>query len=110
MLKTDEEKEILGGTLIEDEDLDRIIRDMGDEEVMVYGDLSRELDNDEKSILRLNPKMATFERVTRKGVRGDVEEAFAEIRYNRIFEGEDTKEVEEGVEITDEEREKFEQI
>ena len=54
--------------------------------------------------------MATFQRVTRKGVRGDVEEAFAKIRYNRIFEGEDTKEVEEGVEITDEEREKFEQI
>ena len=93
---------------IEDSELDTRLEEMGQEKIMIYGELERDLDEDEESLFRVDPKMSTYERITRKGLRADIEEAFAKLRYSRIYEkSEKEEEVVEGVELTEEEKERF---
>ena len=78
-----EELEILGDIEIEDDELQRRIDKGEKEKIMVYGELNTPLDEEEESVMKLNPKMCLYEKVTLKGVRADLEEAFTNISYNR---------------------------
>ena len=62
------------------------------------------------SVLKLNPNMATYEKITRKGIRSDIEEAFAKLRYSRLYEAEEETETGEEIEVTPEEKEKFDML
>ena len=70
----------MGEIKIEDKELDKEIDEMGEEGIMIYGEIGRDLDEDKKSIFKLNPKMATYEKLKIKGIINYVEEAFAKIR------------------------------
>ena len=108
ILESEEERDILGEIKIEDEELDERLEEMGEEKIMIYGEFNRELDEDEKSVLMLNPNMATYEAITRKGVRADIEEGFAKLRYSRLYNSQESER--EDVELTQEERKRIEYI
>ena len=77
---------------------------------MVYGELENELDEDEKSVLKLNPNMATYEMITTKGIRSDIEELFAKLRYSRLYDTGEQGESDDEVTLTEEEKSRFEFI
>ena len=47
--------------------------------------------------------MATYEKISLKGIRNDIEEAFAKIRYSRIYETEEEDNERDDEELTEKE-------
>ena len=107
----EEEDELIAGILITDKELDKMIEEGGKIEIAQYGDLERELDEDEKSLLRLQPKFAVYDKIDMKRIREELEVAKTKMRWERrrngYCEDEDKRTDEEG-EKEDEENERIE--
>ena len=88
----EEEKELLEGINYSDEALKKMSASRKELEPLVYGDLTRELDEDESEVTKLNPKMAVFGKIELKEIRREYEVSKTKVRYNKNFNGAEEEE------------------
>jgi len=76
-----EDEELLKNIRYKDKDMINIEEDNDEIKKMVSGEVK--LDSDEISILKLQPKFAIYEKLTKTEMKSDAEQAACKIRYNR---------------------------
>ena len=65
------EQEIVRRVVNDDEGLQRLIEEEGKRDIPVYGEI--ELDDDERSLLKLRPEFAVYDKVTMKDMEKRME-------------------------------------
>ena len=108
----EEEDKLIEGIVTKENELKEIVDKEDKIEIVLYGTLEKELDDDEKALLKLNPKFATFERIDLMKIREEIEIAKTKIRWDRRINGygKDEEIQEEGEKLSTEEEEEVEKM
>ena len=72
--KEDEEDDkLMEGVVVNDKELKEMLEKEGEAEIPQYGELTRPIDEDEKALLRLNPKFAVYSKIDMMKIREEIE-------------------------------------
>ena len=87
------DSDLIRGVKYLDTDLADIEHEYEEKGPLIYGDI--EISEDVKTLMKLDPKLATLGRIEMKEVKAEVELLMTKIRYNRMNKEEESDEDEE---------------